>query len=160
MNYQDEFEEEIILINDEHFSDFAMSALNKVPTFQMDSNDVEHVKRVVKNVVLLSEELDIDTTPRNIFIVAALLHAICKYDEIDEGFDKPPSRDYDFLHMLHVRSYLTDLQHLVGRDNFNDIMLLIESQAGFNSPIPQIMQNADDPAHMWILPFAIKLAGG
>jgi hypothetical protein len=152
MDFTVSFKEEIELITDEDYlQEFVKQAFARVPVFQLEE-EVDYVKRVVSNVRAMSEVLDADDKVKDMMITAALLHSICKYDEVDGV------KEHDYIHMFHVRGYLSDLQNIAGRENYNNVMLLIESQGGFNSPIPQVMPRLEDPAHMWILPFAIKLA--
>lgn len=148
------FDEELGYLFDDSFREFARQALLKTPEFQLHNNE-KYIQDVVYFTLRMCEVLDLDDHPRDIFVTAALLHSICMYDQDDDL-----ALNFDPLHMLHVRGFLSEFQSTIGRDNFNSVMLMIEGQGGFQSPIPQVMPRTEDTAIMWIIPFACALAKG
>jgi hypothetical protein len=153
--YVSMFQEQFELIQDEKFRDFAVEAVGGVPEDSYTSGDISEIKSTVKYCREICAVLDVDDIVIDMFTVAGLIYLTGKYD-YDNG-----SNTYDIpnpFHMLQARAILSRLQSIIGREQYNNIMLLIESQGGMASPIPQVEPRIEDPVFSWILPIAIHLA--
>lgn len=146
------FRNEIDLLYTDEFKEFVDRAFDRVPIMQYAEMDVKLTKRIFKFAKFMLTTVDADDVSSDLVLSAVLLHAICRYDMV-EGV-----REEDEMHQFHVRKYLLDLGVIIGRENFHNLMLLIESQKGFDSPIPQVMPKIDDAIHVWILPLSIGIA--
>jgi hypothetical protein len=146
------FQEEFEMIQSEKFREFAVEAVGNMSDDYWTSADIAEIKRTIKISREMCNVLDVDDIVSDMFIVVGLIYLSCKYGIRKESHDADP------FHMLYVRSALTSLQSIIGREQYNNIMLLIESQGGMASPIPQVEPRIEDPVFSWILPIAIHLA--
>ena len=133
-----ELRNEIEQIQNDVVRSFAVEALQLL---SHDQEDVGYIKKVVEYLLELSEVIDADDLAKDFIVVSGLLH------EIGEN-------------TMDARIRLTPLMSIIGRENFNNILYLIERQDGFSSPYPEYTPQIDSPVHIWILPMAIKLAKG
>lgn len=156
------FQEEIDMLYEEKWKDFAKEALKLIPDYfceihiTHDNGEKEtmvtHTKKVVGIARKLLEAIDANDMAFDLITVAGLLHDAMKYEEINGELIE------NRLHPLMVRGKLAGLQGIIGRDDFNDLMLIIESHEGIASPIPQVRPTVDDKVGVWILPLANFLA--
>lgn len=146
--YLQKFKDEIEQVVDDKFRDFVVEALTMIEDDYYSETDLVTIKKVVHYSRLMLDVLDADDMIFDIFNVVGLLHLSCKWD----------LGETDIYHMLRVRAAYAPLQSIIGREQYNNILLLIESQEGLHSPIPQVEPRIDDPVYHWILPFAISHA--
>lgn len=145
------FEKEISEIQNGRIREFVVDALHEYVDEELPN--IKHfTDRISRSVELTLEFIQIlhaDDYASDILIAATLLQDITMYDE--DGLE-------NVYHPLTVRGHLHPLSPELGQEDFDNIMRLIESSHGFDSPIPQVMPSIDDSVYVWVLPFVRGLA--
>lgn len=146
--YLQKFTKEIEEIHIEEFRDFAAEAVGLFEDDYFTETDILLIKSTIKYSKRLLRAIEADDIIFDMFTVAGLLYLGCKWDEHEET----P------YHVVKVRAEFLRFQSIIGREKYNDVCLLIESQEGLNSIIPQLEPRLDDSVYSWIFPFAVQLA--
>ena len=143
---------EIELILNDELREFAVEAVDKMAKLFVDEGisfkkTSAKIKRVVEEARKICKAIDADDRIMDMMTVAGLIHMI-----YDDGINQ--------LFAFMPRILLDELIPIIGRDQFNSIMFLVERQQGFACPIAEVRASIDDPIHVWILPIAIHLSKG
>jgi hypothetical protein len=148
------FTPHIEIINDDKIRDFTVESLSKAPEFYSNiSKYIEETDLAVQYATTFLDVLDVEDYIRDCVISAVLIQGITKFKLNDED-----DIVEDIMSTLSVRQTVISLMPTVGSDTFDNILRLVESSRGYNSPIPQVMPSLEDPVYIWILPFANQLA--
>jgi hypothetical protein len=135
---------EIELIQDDKLREFVVEAIAK--DTDSDEQDAGRIRQVIYYLKEFCEVVDADDAAKDVIIAAGLIHNLIIEDTHTQ------------LHPLSLRIYLNDLMPIVGRECYENIMYLVTRQLGFQSFIPELQPQINDPIHTWLLPMAIKLS--
>lgn len=131
-----EFTDILEQINDDSVREFTVDGMM---LYGEDEALSVHLKTIVNYLIEVMEVSEPDDGISDIIISAGLLHAV----------GGTP---------MNARIGLTSLMPKIGRDNFNNILYLIERQDAFANPYPEYQPQLDSPIHVWLLPMAKHLA--
>lgn len=153
------FTDEIQYIRNGRIKDFTVEALDSIEEYVADAKIgnwgyVQYIKRVVEITNDICDMLNVEEYTRDAMVSVALLHDVTRFELLDDGMTIVE----DITHPLTVRTFLFSLQGMVGREDFDGLMRIIEASHGFQSIVPQVQPMMNDPIQMWILPIASYLA--
>jgi hypothetical protein len=153
-NYRNEIEQ----IQDTKIREFVVDALSKVPEFYTNQHQlIAETQKAIEFSQVFLDTLTCSEYICDIVKSAILLQDITRYVALlDEEGDW--YIEEDIMHPLNVRSTLSPLLGIIGKDTFDDIMRTVEASHGVNAPIPQVIPEMTDPVFIWILPFVNQLA--
>jgi endonuclease III-like uncharacterized protein len=153
-NYRNEIEQ----IQDTKIREFVVDALSKVPEFYTNQHQlIAETQKAIEFSQVFLDTLTCSEYICDIVKSAILLQDITRYVALlDEEGDW--YIEEDIMHPLNVRSTLSPLLGIVGKETFDDIMRTVEASHGVNAPIPQVIPEMTDPVFIWILPFVNQLA--
>lgn len=163
---------ELDLIEDDDLANFAEQALMMVDDSYCDmpsspsgmyhqpgESQVLHIRRVVYLLTIFCNMLKIEEKARDIFLVAGILHDMCKFKKEEDG-----SYHTDIMHPLLPRLKLKGLNVLLDSEGeqFETIMDLIEGHMGIWGVNPKFIPRFNEQENMfgveWILHMADNIA--
>lgn len=152
------FRDKISQIKDTKVRDFLVESLDLVPDFYLDakvgsSSFVDYIHKTFEITNSLCDMLDSEDYTRDVLLTASLIQDVTRFEKSEDG-----TIYEDISHPLTVRTRLFSLQGIIGRDDFDALLRLVEASHGFKSLIPQVMPQVNDPIHVWLLPIASYLA--